>query len=225
MSKKVVILGDSIAKGIVFSEEKNRYTRLDGDCVSRIAQMSGDLEIRNLASMGRTSADALASLDHTQISAGDYVVVEYGGNDSDMPWKQIAEAPDAVHEARVPLPQFTQSIASLIERIRAKDAVPVLTTPLPVDAARYFSWITRSLDPAAVLHWLGDIQHIYRWQERYANAVRKIASVKSVALIDMRDAFLSCDNFTDLLCSDGIHPNRNGHDVLFRTAVPFVSMA
>ena len=79
MSKKIVILGDSIAKGIVFSEEKNRYTRLDGDCVSRIAQMSGDLEIRNLASMGRTSADALASLDHTQISAGDYVVVEYGG--------------------------------------------------------------------------------------------------------------------------------------------------
>ena len=89
MSKKVVILGDSIAKGIVFSEEKNRYTRLDGDCVSRIAQMSSDLEIRNLASMGRTSTDALASLDQTQISAGDYVVVEYGGNDSDMLWKYI----------------------------------------------------------------------------------------------------------------------------------------
>ena len=225
MSKKVVILGDSIARGIVFNEEKNRYTRLEDDCVSRIAEMSSDLEIRNLASMGRTCADALAVLESTDIRSGDYVVVEYGGNDSDMQWKQIADSPDTRHEARVPLPLFTQSIAALVERIRAKGAVPVLTTPLPVDAERYFSWITRSLDPSAVLRWLGDVQHIYRWQERYANAVRKIASVKSVALIDMRDAFLSCDNFADLLCSDGIHPNRNGHDVLYRTAVPFVSMA
>lgn len=223
MNKKIIILGDSIAKGVIYNEDKRRYTILQDNCVKRLADETG-VSIQNLSSMGRTCQDAFEALEKAAPDSDTIVVLEFGGNDSDMRWKEIAQSPDKEHFARVPLPQFTQNMAALIERVRSFGATPVLTTPLPVEASRYFSWVTRSLDADAVLHWLGDVQHIYRWQERYANAVRKIAALKGTMLVDMRDAFLSQRSISDLLCFDGIHPNERGHEVLYRTAVPYLSL-
>ena len=222
-NKKIIILGDSIAKGVVYSEDKRRYTILEDNCVKRLTRDTG-VDITNLSSMGRTCADAFKTLERAELDKDTIVVLEYGGNDSDMPWKEVSQAPDSEHSARVPLPIFTQNMAALIERVRETGAQPVLTTPLPFDAERYFAWVSRSLDPHAILSWLGDVQHIYRWQERYANAVRKIAALKDVTLVDMRDAFLSQRKVADLLCFDGIHPNAQGHDVLYRTAMPYLTM-
>ena len=219
--RNVFILGDSIAKGVTYSEEKQRYTILQENCIQRLCQDTG-ASITNLAAMGRTSVDAFNMLKKAQPKAGDVVVLEFGGNDSDMPWQEVSQAPQQEHFARVPLDIFTQQMQQLIAQVRQLGATPVLTTPLPVDADRYFSWVTRSLDADAVLQWLGDVHHIYRWQERYANAVRNISAKENVLLIDLRDAFLSCGKLSDLYCRDGIHPNAMGHDVLYHAAMPYL---
>ena len=92
---------------------------------------------------------------------------------------------------------------------------PVLVTPPPLVAKRYFDWVSRNLNPARILDYLGDVEHIYRWQERYALMIRNVAREENARLLDVRDAFLAQPRMTDMICIDGIHPNEKGHAMLF----------
>ena len=63
--------------------------------------------------------------------------------------------------------------------------------------------------------YLGDVQHIYRWQERYALAVAEIGSKLNCTILNLRDAFLVARDFKALLCVDGIHPSEKGHQLIW----------
>ena len=102
----------------------------------------------------------------------------------------------------------------MIYRAREQGATPVLVTPPPLDAGRYFNWVSRKLNADNILNYLGDVQYIYRWQEHYAGAVRRIASETSCALCDIRDQFLALRRIDRLLCVDGIHPNQQGYSII-----------
>ena len=78
----------------------------------------------------------------------------------------------------------------------------VLVVPPPIDA---IFRVGVSLDPRAILKYLGDVQRIYRWQERYALAVAEIGSKLGCTLLNLREAFLVARDFKSLLCVDGIH--------------------
>ena len=64
------------------------------------------------------------------------------------------------------------------------------------------------------MQWLGDIQHIYRWHERYNNAIIRVAMESKCQLIDIREAFLDKKKYEEYLCVDGIHPNEKGHSLI-----------
>ena len=99
---------------------------------------------------------------------------------------------------------------------------PVMTTLPPIHARRYFSFFTRDgLSQENILLWLGDVEHIYRWHERYNGAVVQTAQECGVPLIDVRDAFLSVRRYGDLLCADGIHPNAKGHALIQKVLESF----
>ncbi|MBE6830962.1 MAG: SGNH/GDSL hydrolase family protein [Ruminococcaceae bacterium] len=87
----------------------------------------------------------------------------------------------------------------------------------PIDAQRYFAWISRGLNAENILRFLGDIEYIYRWHEMYNLAVYRLAMDQGVPLIDISSAFLKTGNFQDLICEDGIHPNENGHRLIGQT--------
>ena len=74
-----------------------------------------------------------------------------------------------------------------------------------------------------MLDYLGDVEHIYRWQERYALLVRSVAREMNIALVDVRDLFLAHPRMTDLICADGIHPNEKGHAMMFEGLKDVVS--
>ena len=59
------------------------------------------------------------------------------------------------------------------------------------------------------------MQHIYRWQERYALAVAEIGSKLNCTILNLRDAFLVARDFKSLLCLDGIHPTPEGHKLIW----------
>ena len=78
----------------------------------------------------------------------------------------------------------------MVKKARAFDMRAVLVVPPPIDAEKYFAWVSKNLNPKAILKYLGDVQHIYRWQERYALAVAEIGSKLNCTILNLRDAFL-----------------------------------
>jgi lysophospholipase L1-like esterase len=207
------IWGDSISKGVTFDETRQRYVISRERSTDRV-QAEWGVSVENHARMGATVVDGLAGLDKIAPEPGTIIAIEYGGNDCDLPWAEVARDPSLPHQARVPLEQFRTLLAQFVERVRSAGALPLLITPPPLDAERYFNWVTRGLDAAAVLRFLGDVQHIYRWQERYALAVRDVAQQTGTALLDLRDAFLAQADVAGFLCIDGIHPNGRGQQLI-----------
>jgi lysophospholipase L1-like esterase len=123
----------------------------------------------------------------------------------------VAKDPSAYHEAKVPLETFRRLLKEFVMKVRSRNAVPLLVTPPPLDAQRFFDWVTKGIDSAAVLRYLIDVQSIYRWQERYAIAVRDVALETGCDIFDLRDVFLSSRDVADLISLDGMHPNTKGH--------------
>lgn len=213
----ISLWGDSIGKGVIYDEARGRYSILKENCVSLLSKKL-NCAIENHAMMGATASQGVERMRDDFLHEGGLAVIEFGGNDCDMPWKEISEAPEAEHLPRATVEQFTRSMLALIDRVRAGGMEAMLVTPPPLDAERYFNWVSRGLNADAILTFLGDVQHIYRWQERYAVAVRDIAAKTSCRLLDLRDAFLDARSLSDYFCIDGIHPNARGHELLAQTA-------
>ncbi len=164
--------------------------------------------------MGAIIRDGLRDLARCPDIQGALAVIEYGGNDCDLPWAAVAADPTVEHPPRTPLDTFRSQLEAFIRQTRERGAWPLLVTPPPLDARRYFAFVTQTLNAAAVETYLGDVQHIYRWQERYAIAVRDVAQQMNCELFDLRDAFLAERDVASFLCADGIHPNERGQSLI-----------
>ena len=96
--KKIAIWGDSVLKGVVLEEGKDRYSLLKDSSIELIKR-EYNLMIKNNSKFGLTVTKAMKLMDKS-LSKGDhpnYVLVELGGNDCDYNWKEISENPDKVH--------------------------------------------------------------------------------------------------------------------------------
>ncbi len=210
------VWGDSLLAGVVLDEKAGRYSILENNAAASLAKKIG-VTIRNNSKFGCTAPKGMKFLTRalemdTEFSAA---ILEYGGNDCDFDWAQVAAAPEEEHIPKTPLDEFFRCYADMIACIRAKGIEPVLVSLPPLDAERYFDWITRNgLSRENILSWLGDVQHIYRWHERYSNAVSSLARKYNCHFIDIRDAFLSVHRPGELMCADGIHPNQKGHALM-----------
>ncbi len=222
LSRAIHIWGDSIGKGIVFDEQRNRYSISAIRCADQLEKSFG-IPVYNHAKMGATVLEGLEIMHSRGLDEADnhdmMVAIEYGGNDCDLDWAAIAQNPLTHHDAKVPLPLFREKLIEFVSLIRKTGGQPLLVTPPPLEASRYFAWVTKGLNAQAVLDYLGDVQHIYRWQERYALAVRDVARIAGCELLDVRDQFLAQRDFADLLCVDGIHPNARGQALITQTAL------
>lgn len=208
------IWGDSIAKGVVFDEQRGRYAVCRDNCVSRLSRDAG-VDVENFSVMGNTTEQGLRRMEGQPLKPGNLAVIEFGGNDCDLDWAAACEHPEVEQYGRVPLEAFGENLRAMVRRVRDGGMIPALVTPPPLVAQRYFDWVSRKLDKARILNYLGDVEHIYRWQERYALMIRRVAARENAMLLDVRDWFLSQARFTDLMCVDGIHPNARGHELLF----------
>lgn len=213
MYEHIHIWGDSLGKGVIFDEGRNRYCITKDRCVLHLTESLG-MPMVNHCRMGATLPEGYADFMDTAPEAGAPVVIEFGGNDCDMPWKAISEDPDGAHEARVPLAAFKATLRDFIMAVRGRHMLPVLVTPPPLDAQRYFDWVTRGLSRENILRFLGDVQHIYRWQERYALAIRDMAAACGCPLFDMRGALLDVRHYASLVCVDGIHLTAEGQQAV-----------
>ena len=220
---EIHVWGDSLARGVIYNEARERYAISSERCINRLQQALG-CKVENHSNMGATVLDGLVLLERFQPVPGALCAVEFGGNDCDLLWKEVAAHPERAIAARVDLPVFQEGLQRFVKMIRSRNMKPLLVTPLPLHAERYYRWVSRGLDADAVLRALGDVNHIYRWQERYAIAVRDVAQETHCPLLDLRDVLLARPDYENLMCIDGIHPNDNGHRVLAEAVLARVRM-
>ena len=217
MMREIGLWGDSIGKGVVYDEQKGRYVILRENCVNLLSKKL-NCPIANHAVMGATAAQGMERMREDFLHEGGLAVIEFGGNDCDMPWKEISEAPEKEYRPKATIEEFMKSLEMLVSRVRGAGMEAMLVASPPLDAEKYFGWVSRGLNAQAILSFLGDVQHIARWQAGYAEAVRKVAARTGSRLLDLSGAFLGAERIGDCYCLDGIHPNAQGHQLLAQEA-------
>lgn len=215
MIDSICAFGDSIVKGVVFDGIRGKYTYLKNSFANLFGANTG-IRVENFAKFGCTitTGKRIIEKHEQELSCYKYTVLEFGGNDCDFNWKEVSERPDDEHLPNTPLSEFEALYSNAIDSISASGSRPVVFSLPPLNAKKYFDWISRNLNGDNILRWLGDVEHIYRWHEMYNLAVVKLAAIKNVPLIDIRKAFLESRNYLNLFCEDGIHPNEAGHALI-----------
>ena len=222
--KKIEIYGDSVMKGVVLEQGFDRYHSLPDDNIKAIETRFG-VEIINRSKFGCTSVKGKVLLSNF-IEKGldcDWVLLEYGGNDCNFKWDEVAAAPECEHHPITAFSYYIETCKNMVKALRAKDINPVLMTLPPIDAEKYLAHLGRQgLNTENILKWLGDVQMIYRYQEMYSNGIVKLAGEIGAKLVDVRKYFLEGRFFKSLVCEDGLHPNQNGHSLIFKAFEDFL---
>lgn len=213
--KNISILGDSIAKGIILDD--SRYRRCETSFVNMFGEKTQCL-INNFSLFGCTVTKGFQIFNRQQkkISSSDIVLTEFGGNDCDFDWEAISENPCGDFNPKTSLEEFSVLYKNIIRQLKNAKKKTVMMNLPPLDDKKYFNWISRERNSSNILQWLGGNTHfIYRWHEMYNNALYAIAAETNVKIIDIRSEFLRLKNYSDFLCDDGIHPNSEGHKLIY----------
>lgn len=213
---KLQIYGDSIMKAVVV-DENYKYRSLSKPLLEDLRLQTG-VETINRAHFGYTTTKGQAVLQRDLEKGLDSQValLEFGGNDCDYNWAEVAADPDGEHLPQTSLQRFLDNLQSMAQSLLSVGVQPILMTLPPLHAQRYLDFIDRlGSDKAAVLHWLGDVQMIYRWQEMYSSAIVSLAAKLRVPLADVRSLFLSRRDYQSLIARDGIHLTEAGYHLVF----------
>lgn len=216
LNNKVCVFGDSILHGIQLRDSDKRYV-IDNHIDIEKLESDYMIEIKNYSKFGCTIGKGERLIDNAlqkglKCSA---VILEYGGNDCDFDWADIANSPDTEHLPKTPLDSFCEIYRSIIKKLVSHGISPIATTLPPIISYKYFNWFcSDKLNRENILKWLGDIENIAHYQEKYSRAIEVIAKDEKIPLIDLRGAFLRKRRVEDYICSDGIHPNTKGQELM-----------
>lgn len=222
---KYMLYGDSILKGVVYDENKCKYTVLEQN-FGNILQDRLKGVIDNAARFGNTVIKGISKLQNEVLKRDpDIVLIEFGGNDCDFNWEEVAEDPSADHMPKTDFNVFEKLLRNMIDSLNKVNIVPVLLTLPPIDADRYFKWVSRNSAAMGnnILQFLGSVNKIYWWQERYNSIVVSVAQETKTRMIDIRSAFLREPDYTRFMCLDGIHPNEQGHIIIAKKILKYVN--
>jgi len=225
LHKTIEIYGDSLMKGTFLDLQAQRYRFSSEKLISNF-QENFSIKISNKSMFGSTIVKGYDRLCN-HIAKGldcEAVLLEYGGNDCDFNWDEVADNPDFPHLPHTVLPVFIETYRKMVASLQERNITPIIMSLPPLDANRYFKWIIRNgLSGDNILKWLGDVQRIYRQQEMYSFAAAKIAHDTSSMFIDVRSPFLAKQNCKDFYSEDGIHLNEKGYDLVYETFVDFAT--
>ena len=216
MAKNVVLLGDSIGRGVVLVGE--RYTLLREGVAEMCAEKLG-LNLQNFSKMGSTveKGQQILSQREAEVASADITVLEFGGNDSDFYWQEIAECPRESHEPRTPIARFVEVYRSMIQRVRELGSHPVMISLPLMDGERFIDFQTRGMtapERQNVYDWLGHVERVRNYHDMYNIELFRLAAEERVPLVDITTPFLLSRDYQANLCADGIHPNAAGHRMM-----------
>ena len=212
--KTWMIFGDSVMKGVIY--DGRCYHLCQGHNLDFLQK--DNVLIENYAKMGASIELTLSlmrpRLERAQEPAA--VLIGCGGNDCDFDWQAVSDNPEGEHLPKTSPEDFITLYRSAIRLVQDHGATPALATLLPLDVPRYLDHISRGRSRENILRWLGDCDHLYRWQEYYSSLICHLARAFGCPLIDIRAEFLRSRNFPELISPDGIHPTQAGYDLIHK---------
>lgn len=212
MKRNVAIFGDSILRGVIIDEENGKY-KFSDHIDWEFMEDKLNIKIDNNAKMGAVIGYGKKKLEKYLDTHDDMfaVLIEFGGNDCDFNWQEVANNPQYNHQPKTPLNEFKNTLIEMIDILQQKNIKPILMNLPPIHSKLYYDWIRRDIaNGDNILEFLGDIEQITRHQSRYSNVIAEVANLKKVELVDVRSAFLSTRFYLTYMCKDGIHPNQKG---------------
>jgi lysophospholipase L1-like esterase len=211
---KVILFGGSISQGIVYNPNRNRYQLLKS-CFGNQLQEQLKGQVLKRGRIGNSLKQAMTRFKKDVLDEEpDFVIIEFGGNDSDFDWEQVAQAPFRSHQPKVELREFEALLRELIQTLNKHEITPIIFRLLPASAEQYIHWLTKEA-PAkrvSILQYLGSIQNLADLHLSYDAVIRKVAQETHTHTIDIRKKMLHEKDFLKYFCVDGIHPNAEGHD-------------
>ena len=212
----ICVFGDSIAKGVVYDEEKEKYV-FSKNCFLDIISRNLGVTVKNFARFGSTTEKGEMILDKhlEEVSDYDYTLLEFGGNDCDLDWKAASENPDQPQTGQIGTEDFVDNYVRMINKVKEHGGRPLIMTLPPLEPHKFFEWVTKDLDKFNVMTFLkNDKTNIYRWQEEYSDLIFEIGDRTDTPVIDIRRAFLESSSYGDMISLDGMHPNEEGHKAI-----------
>ena len=206
--KNVKIFGDSILQGVYYD---GRYHK------SKDKINIENVSIDNYSRMGSTIEHGIKNIEKhiDEFDENTVVVIEYGGNDCNYNWSDVSMAPDEEHLCAVEPDEYMSKLKKAINLIKEKKCKVIVAIPIPISAKKFMDFISKNLSYDNILKWLGDVDHLFRWQEYYSQLTEKVAKACGCAVMPLRNVFQT-EDYEDMLCSDGIHPTQEGHERIHR---------
>ncbi|MDD8019502.1 MAG: SGNH/GDSL hydrolase family protein, partial [Bacteroidota bacterium] len=147
-SYTIVVYGDSISRGIIFDDEKQKHSLLLESFTNLVREQLQGV-VYNAAKFGSTIVEALERLQNDVLRRKpDIVLIEFGGNDCDFHWDEIAENPSGNFLPNTDCSIFHEMLLGLVKKLNGMDIVPVLVSLPPLDPDKYFRWISHNSEEA-----------------------------------------------------------------------------
>jgi len=204
--KQIQIFGDSIMKGVVYDAERKRYSL----CKDRLS-LEG-VELINRSKMGATIRfgldnvrNHLSSCDESTIA-----VLEFGGNDCNFNWAEVSAEPDRPHLCMVEPNEFRMLYTDTVHMLQETGATVVISSLPPICAPKFMDHLSSGLNYDNILHWLGDVDHLSRWQKQYSEMSEDVAAQTGCLLMPLRPVGDTSD-WSSMICDDGLHPTETGY--------------
>ena len=230
--RKAIAFGDSVLKGVIMHSKESgpQYSLSEHPFLDQCSERLG-MEIDNKGRMGSTviSGESLVDRFIKDVSKSQYSVLEYGGNDCDFVWDEIAASPDSVHKPKTDILTFGLTYKRIIDKIRYAGSKPLLLSLPPIVSGQYFEYFTRKMTSEGksnVLKWLGGTtEPINTWHEMYNIQIFKLGVILKVPVIDITSSFMAQRNYGNCLCEDGIHPNDAGQKLIAQSVCNYFAMS
>ena len=211
---KISAYGDSILKGAVTGTDSGHLFDIIEDSSLVLASKALGFDLNNQSVFGSIVSKTQRRLNR-DIEKGifsDLAIIESGGNDCDYDWTQVSASPDEKHLPRTTLEDFIQKISEMVDVCRKNKITPLIMTMPPLVRDRWYNHILHGQDENAVLKILNDNpDRLYQNHELYNISLVEYAFKNSVQIVDMRKEMLLSENYRNLMCLDGIHPNEKGY--------------
>ncbi len=161
-----------------------------------------NMKLVNSGIGGNTTAHGLARFERDVAAHDpDFVIMAFGSNDFN---REDNGSP------RLDLASYKANLQTFVDNVKALGAEPILMTP---------PFISPSAAGGASLYPEGSVN---AGLDTYVNAMREIADVNGVGLIDMHAVCDSGYSVSSFLISDGVHLSSQGNSVYTDTIVNFM---
>lgn len=211
---RVVCFGDSVTKGV--SLIKGRLRIVKESYPALLYRFIGDktTEVLNKGVFNDNSTLMVNRMDDDVIAhSPDYAIIEVGGNDCNFDWAEVAKHPDDAHDPIVPLNMYIDNLRNIVSHLKQHGITPIVMTILPLDPVRYYRQIV-TLHGKNISHWIALCGGIEHWHGNYNRLLRRYTEEARVPTIDLRSAFKTAGNFSELISDDGIHPTQAGYKAI-----------